>query len=198
MRCDDALPLLYDLADGDIDRDGAIEIAGHVAVCPECAARLVEIRGREMLYRDRLGPEAAIPLRTASELADAVWRNGAPRVPLSADRAPLAFAGACAAAAALALAGTGDVWAPAFAGWLEAARQSMGRAAAAVALAPGDWAASLRYAIASPLRGVWEGSAGAHFGGMLGALGVLLLLQLLGSFYLLSPRRRVEPDREAR
>ena len=99
MRCDDALPLLYELVDdeGDLDRDDAAALASHLARCPACAAALTEIESREGLYRERLGAVAST--RTSEQVAEAIWNDGAVPVRLAADGASFAFAAGTAALA---------------------------------------------------------------------------------------------------
>lgn len=43
MSCDDKRPLIHALADGELDVVHAGEIEAHIARCPDCAAKLVEI-----------------------------------------------------------------------------------------------------------------------------------------------------------
>jgi anti-sigma factor RsiW len=176
IRCDDALPLLYDLVDGDIDRDGAVALADHLARCPACAAALAEIEGREALYRERLG--AVAPARTSEEVANAVWNEGAVPVGLAADRAPFAFALGTAAAAALAAVGTSEVWGPHLESWLDAARSSLGGVSPLVSTRPAEM-----------LAGLWDSARGllAPASGLaLTVLVAIALVQVGGSAWLLN------------
>jgi hypothetical protein len=84
MSCDRALPLLYELVDGEIGRDGAVWLAGHLAVCPACAALLSRLREAEEFFR-RETPAAAPPDLAArivaaagAERASAVATSTAP------------------------------------------------------------------------------------------------------------------------
>lgn len=183
MRCEDALPLLYDLVDGegDITRDDAAAIAEHLARCSECAAALTEIQGREALYRERLG--AIAPTRRADEVAEAIWNEGAVPVRLSADRAPFAFAAGTAAAAGIALAGTSDVWGPQLVAWLESARATLAApasVAAAGAAGPGEL-----------ITRIWDSAVGllsaptAASGAAVATLAAIALVQVAGSAWLL-------------
>jgi hypothetical protein len=180
IRCEEALPLLYDLVDGDIDRDGAVALADHLARCRSCVAALSEIQGRETLYRERLG--AVEPARTPEEVAEAVWSEGAVPVRLAADRAPFAFAAGTAAAAGLALAGTSDVWGPRLFAWVDAAGSAMsaGSALSAVAAArPAETAARIWESVRS------LGASPASSGAAVAVLAAIALVQVAGSAWLL-------------
>jgi hypothetical protein len=189
MRCDEALPLLYDLVDDEIDRDGAVALAEHVAACPACAARLSEMRDREMLYRRTLA--AVEPVRTPRELADAIWSEGSLPVALAADRAPFAFALGSAAAAVLALAGTADLWAPRLSDWAASARSAVTSPAVAVAAEPAGALERLRD-FAGELASHW----GSVSGLALGTIAAIAFVQIAGSACLLGGRRSASsPER---
>jgi anti-sigma factor RsiW len=188
MRCDEALPLLYDLADDEIDREGAVAVAAHLGECPACAVLWKEIRSREALYRERLSPAATPPLSDPEELAERIWREAAPRLPLSEDRAPLAFALGCAAAAALAAAGTSNLWAAsAVARWRDVI-DGFTRAAAELPAGPLELLASARTALASSVEASRSLPAFAALG-----LGLVVAVQLAGSAWLLRGRAGARP-----
>jgi anti-sigma factor RsiW len=83
MSCERALPLLYDLADGDIERDNAVWLALHLAACRNCADELAKLRKAEAFLSSRMSvdPPSDLALRIAqsAELAqrsrrrDSLW-----------------------------------------------------------------------------------------------------------------------------
>jgi len=193
MRCDEALPLLYDLADDEIDREGAVTVAAHLGECPECAALWKEIRSREALYRERLSPPATPPLSDPAELAERIWREAAPPIPLSADRAPFVFALGCAAAAALAAAGTSDLWAASAAARWRDLVDGFTRVATELPTGPLDLLASARGALASSVE---AGRSLPTFAAL--GLGLVVAVQLVGSAWLLRGRSGARPGADAR
>jgi hypothetical protein len=187
MRCDDALPLLYELVDdeGDLGRDDAVALASHLARCPSCAAALAEIESREALYRERLGAVAST--RTSEEVAEAIWNDGAVPVRLAADGAPFAFAAGTAAAAGIALAGTTDLWGPRLVSWLDSVRSAIAlpAAIASASARPDELFARLRDSVLALLSAASASSGGA----VLLLAAVLVSAQVAGSFWLLRPGR---------
>ena len=77
MSCERALPLLYDLIDGDIERDEAVWLAEHVAACGGCAGLLKELRAAESVYSRRIPVEP--PPALAARIADAAWSAAGPK-----------------------------------------------------------------------------------------------------------------------
>jgi len=83
MSCEQALPLLYDLADGDIERDNAVWLALHLAACRDCADELAELRKTEAFLSSEMAvaPPSGLARRIAqsAELAqrsrrrDSLW-----------------------------------------------------------------------------------------------------------------------------
>ena len=77
MSCDRALPLLYDLVDGDIERDDAVWLAEHVAACAGCAGLLRELRAAEAVYARQIAVDP--PPALAARIAQAAWSDAAPK-----------------------------------------------------------------------------------------------------------------------
>jgi anti-sigma factor RsiW len=191
MRCDDALPLLYELVDdeGDLDRDDAAALASHLARCPACAAALTEIESREGLYRERLGAVAST--RTSEEVAEAIWNDGAVPVRLAADGAPFAFAAGTAAAAGIALAGTTDFWGPRLVSWLDSVRSAIALPSALASARPDELFVRFRDSALALVSAPAASSGGA----VLILAVVLLSAQVAGSFWLLRAGRGAREER---
>lgn len=79
MSCERALPFLYDLVDGDIEREDAIWLAEHVASCGGCAGLLTQLRAAETAYAKAI--PVAPPAGLAARIADAVWEAAPARAP---------------------------------------------------------------------------------------------------------------------
>ena len=180
MSCERALPLLYDLIDGDIGRDEAIWLAGHVAACSACAARLNQMRAAEAIYAREIPVEA--PPGLAARIAGAVLADVPARRPGWSwePAAALLFLAALIAAALLAP----ELGGPA---------GSLARGAAAQARAALDAVLDLGRAIADGARG-----AASRLPEAPAALGwpplaaAAVLLQVAGSAWLLGGRRAAE------
>ena len=81
MNCETALPLLYDLVDGEIGRGDAVSLALHLAACPSCAESLARMKSAEELYAAKT-PVAPAP-ELAGRIAAAVSAESAPGRPSS-------------------------------------------------------------------------------------------------------------------
>jgi anti-sigma factor RsiW len=54
MNCDDALPLLYDLVDEELNKNEERVLQAHLAECENCRETLDSIRSAESLYRKEI------------------------------------------------------------------------------------------------------------------------------------------------
>lgn len=63
MICEDALPLIYDLVDGEISKNEQLVLNAHLASCKVCAAKLTSIQKADQYYRQ------AMPVSPAPQLA---------------------------------------------------------------------------------------------------------------------------------
>jgi anti-sigma factor RsiW len=54
MSCERALPLLYDLSDGDIAREDAVWLALHLATCRACADELLALQKADSFLADTM------------------------------------------------------------------------------------------------------------------------------------------------
>ena len=183
MTCDAALPLLYDLVDGDIGRDDAVSVALHLGSCPACGTKLMQMRTAEAFYAAKT--PVPPPPELSRRIAAAV--SGGRPVSSSDGRAlSLAAAAAVACTAAAFAIGRGT---------------SGGVADAASRI--GAWAAQLLAGLHMPdstgsLVAPWSPvmtwlAAPAVLGGGVLLLGGLLVLQIGGSALLLSAVGREGP-----
>lgn len=57
MRCEDFLPLLYDLADGDLADGDRAALDAHMAVCSHCRKELESIKRADIFYKREIALE---------------------------------------------------------------------------------------------------------------------------------------------
>lgn len=180
MNCETALPLLYDLVDGEIGRDDAVSVALHLAACRSCAEALARMKAAEKFYAAKTPVEPAPEL--PHRIAAAVKADAAPA-------RPSAFRGfGIAAALAAASAGAALVLDRSSPGGVSGLAARMG-AAVATALA------SVHLQGAPDAAAVWSGlttwfATPAALGGSVALLAVLVALQVGGSALVLSARSR--------
>lgn len=69
MECHDALPLMHEYLDGDLEGPEALELKKHLIACPSCSALFKEMERTEAMVR--LMPRSPVPpsLTTASIMA---------------------------------------------------------------------------------------------------------------------------------
>jgi predicted anti-sigma-YlaC factor YlaD len=180
MNCETALPLLYDLVDGDIGREDAVSVALHLGSCPACTGKLAELKTAEEFYAAKtpVPPPPDLSRRIAAAVSGR-------RIRPSSDKGALGFAAAAAAAcAAAAFAIESGVL-----GSLEAAGSRVGVATAQLlgALRLEGWSTSLAAAWSTVTT--WL-AAPAVLGGSVALLAGLIALQIGGSAVLLRARRR--------
>jgi predicted anti-sigma-YlaC factor YlaD len=180
MTCETALPLLYDLVDGDIGRDAAVSVALHVGSCPACAATLGQIRTAEEFYAAKT--PVPPPPELAGRIAAAV-RKREPRRALDARTLGIAAAAAAASAAALFAV---ERSAP---GALTDTASRIGAATAQLLAAVRLPDATSGLAAAWSQLAAWL-AAPAVLGSGVALLAGLIVLQVGGSAVLLAARRR--------
>ena len=180
MTCETALPLLYDLVDGEIARDDAVAVALHLAACPSCAQSLAQMKAAEALYAAKTPVEPAPEL--ARRIAAAVEADAAPARPSAVRGLGVAAAmSAVSAVAALVL----ERGSPGSVSGLAA------RIGAAVATA----LASVRLEGAPDAAAAWSRlttwlATPAALGSSVALLAALVALQVGGSALVLSARGR--------
>ena len=178
MSCDEALPLLYDLVDGDIGRDDAVALARHLASCSACARALGSIDAAEAMYAERTA--VAPPQDLAARIAGAV-AQARPELGGGSRTWLLAVLAAAAVAATALLAGQGAIAWPA-------------EAAARLGAGAVEWASGVSWSLAHSWS-AWTAwlAAPAVLGGGVILFAALIVLQIGGSVVLLSARRREGP-----
>ena len=181
MTCDEALPLLYDLVDGEIGRDDAVSLALHLAGCPSCAASLARMKAAEEFFVAKTA--VAPPPELARRIADAAREQAVPARPSSLSGFGIA------AAMAAASAGAALVVESSSPGALSGVAARIGVAAAtALASLPSPQGAPDAAAAWSRLT-TWLATPAA-LGGSVAVLAALVALQVVGSALVLSARGR--------
>ena len=181
MNCETALPLLYDLVDGEISRDDAVSLALHLAGCPPCAQSLAGLKVADEFFaaKTSVPPPPGLPGRIAAALREepAPDRQSRPR----GFGIAAATAGVSAAAAlAVELASPGGL-----AGLAERIGASVAPALASLSLP----AAAPDAAAAWSRLTTWLATP-AGLGGSVAVLAGLVALQVGGSALVLSARGR--------
>jgi hypothetical protein len=191
MSCERALPLLYDLIDDDIDRGDAVWLALHLAECRACAEELAQLRAAESYYAARAAVQP--PPELARRIVESVWAENSVR---RTDAAWVAVTALVAAAAVIAVLAAGSgapgaLWAAPEEAWrfvvrffatspLASPRELLDRL--------GEWQRHLGFPLPGPP--LWR-----NFPGILAAM---VVLQLLGSFWLLAAGRfKRRPERSS-
>jgi len=184
MTCETALPLLYDLVDGEIGRDDAVSLALHLAACPACAGTLAQMKSAEEFFAAKTGMMS--PPDLLPRIAAAVPAEPAPARPATARGFGIAAAmAALSAGAAFVLERSSPGGASGVATRLGAAVASALSSFSIPAAAPDAAAAWSRLTtwLATP----------AALGGSVALLAALIALQVGGSALVLSRSRRGRP-----
>ncbi len=182
MSCERALPLLYDLVDGDVERADAIWLTGHVASCAGCAGLLTELRAAESAYAQAI--PVAPPAGLAARIADAVWEAAPERAPGWSWEPAAVFVLLAALIAAALLAPD-----------LGGSTGILARAAAVFPRVSPGALPTLGRAIAAAAREAASRLPGSAAGiGWTPLAAVAVALQIAGSAWLLSGRRAVRPE----
>jgi anti-sigma factor RsiW len=182
MSCDRALPLLYHVIDGEIEREDAQWLALHLATCRTCAQQLLQIQKANTFYAERMAvappPDLARRIMESAEAERVTRRRDAFWVGLAA-----LVAAACLVVALVG--GRGE------SGTLAGALWERGDIMAQVlaSLSSGSPRALLERAAGLPedLAHVWPYPAMRR--GTPTILAVMIAIQLLGSFWLLAFRK---------
>jgi hypothetical protein len=179
MSCERALPLLYDLIDGDIERDDAVWLAEHLAACAGCAALLRELRAADAVYSRQIPVDT--PPALAARIMDAAWSEAGVKSRLRSWEP--------AAAALLLVSLIGMLFLPGGfgeeAGPLTRAVGGLPRFSLDVVLDLRAVISSAAHAVASRLPVLPAGVAGMPLAA------AAVALQIIGSAWLLRPRRAV-------